>query len=233
MVGQAIGLPVPMGLLAALAVIVTSATVVIYGKALWDPVDVAARMTGAAVLIALIVLLVDTVSVNLAANLVGPAYDFSALNPKRISYRTGGYITVAIAILMMPWKILESTQGYIFTWLIGYSALLGPIAGILMVDYCLIRRTQLDVPELYREGGKYSYSGGWNWVAVAAFACGVAPNIPGFLNAAFPASFPNVGAIFKDLYAYAWFIGLFIAGVVYRIGMASHVVASQAALRRA
>ena len=129
MVGQAIGLPVPMGLLAALAVIVTSATVVIYGKALWDPVDVAARMTGAAVLIALIVLLVDTVSVNLAANLVGPAYDFSALNPKRISYRTGGYITVAIAILMMPWKILESTQGYIFTWLIGYSALLGPLLG--------------------------------------------------------------------------------------------------------
>ena len=232
-VGQAIGLPVPMGLLAALAVIVTSATVVIYGKALWDPVDVAARMTGAAVLIALIVLLVDTVSVNLAANLVGPAYDFSALNPKRISYRTGGYITVAIAILMMPWKILESTQGYIFTWLIGYSALLGPIAGILMVDYFLIRRTQLDVDELYREGGKYSYSGGWNWVAVAAFACGVAPNIPGFLNAAFPASFPDVAAIFKHLYAYAWFIGLFIAGVVYRIGMASHVVASQAMLRRA
>lgn len=232
-VGQAIGLPVPMGLLAALAVIVTSATVVIYGKALWDPVDVAARMTGAAVLIALIVLLVDTVSVNLAANLVGPAYDFSALNPKRISYRAGGYITVAIAILMMPWKILESSQGYIFTWLIGYSALLGPIAGILMVDYFLVRRTQLDVPELYREGGKYSYSGGWNWVAVAAFACGVAPNIPGFLNAAFPASFPNVGAIFKDLYAYAWFIGLFIAGVVYRIGMTSHVAASQAALRRA
>ena len=102
-----------------------------------------------------------------------------------------------------------------------------------MVDYFLIRRTQLDVPELYKEGGKYSYSGGWNWVAVAAFACGVAPNIPGFLNAAFPASFPNVGAIFKDLYAYAWFIGLFIAGVVYRIGMANHVVAARTALGRA
>lgn len=133
-VGQAIGLPVPMGLLAMLAVVVTSGTVVIYGKALWDPVDVASRMTGAAVLIALIVLLIDTVSVNLAANLVGPAYDFSALAPKKISYRVGGYMTVAIAIVMMPWKILESTEGYIFTWLIGYSALLGPIAGILMVD---------------------------------------------------------------------------------------------------
>ncbi len=232
-VGQAIGLPVPMGLLAALAVFVTSATVVIYGKALWDPVDLASRMTGAAVLIALIVLLIDTVSVNLAANLVGPAYDFSALNPARISYRTGGYITVAIAIAIMPWKLLESTQGYIFTWLIGYSALLGPVAGILMVDYYLVRRTQLDVNALYEARGAYSYSGGWNWVAVAAFALGVAPNVPGFLNAAFPASFPNVGPLFKELYAYAWFIGLAIAAVVYRIGMASHANAVQAALRRA
>ncbi|MBO9679409.1 MAG: NCS1 family nucleobase:cation symporter-1 [Acidovorax sp.] len=232
-VGQAIGLPVPMGLLAALAVFVTSATVVIYGKALWDPVDLASRMTGAAVLVALIVLLIDTVSVNLAANLVGPAYDFSALNPARISYRTGGYITVGIAIAMMPWKILESTQGYIFTWLIGYSALLGPVAGILMVDYYLVRRTRLDVPALYEDHGPYAYANGWNWVAVAAFALGVAPNVPGFLNAAFPASFPGVGEVFKQLYAYAWFIGLAIAAVVYRVGMAGHASAVQSTLRRA
>lgn len=232
-VGQAIGLPVPMGLLAALAVFVTSATVVIYGKALWDPVDLASRMTGAAVLVALIVLLIDTVSVNLAANLVGPAYDFSALNPARISYRTGGYITVGIAIAMMPWKILESTQGYIFTWLIGYSALLGPVAGILMVDYYLVRRTRLDVPALYEDHGPYAYANGWNWVAVAAFVLGVAPNVPGFLNAAFPASFPGVGEVFKQLYAYAWFIGLAIAAAVYRVGMAGHASAVQSALRRA
>ncbi len=233
-VGQAIGLPVPMGLLAALAVIVTSATVVIYGKALWDPVDLASRMTGAAVLVGLIILLIDTVSVNLAANLVGPAYDFSALSPSRISYRTGGYITVGIAIAMMPWKILESTQGYIFTWLIGYSALLGPVAGILMVDYYLVRRTELDVDALYAETGPYRYSGGWNVVAVAAFVLGVAPNIPGFLNAAFPATFPGVGEVFKQIYAYAWFIGLAIAAVVYRLGMAGRQQpAAAAALRRA
>jgi NCS1 family nucleobase:cation symporter-1 len=154
--GQSIGLPVPMALLATLAVIVTSATVVLYGKALWDPVDLASRMTGVAVLVALVVLLIDTVSVNLAANLVGPAYDFSSLNPKAISYRTGGYITAFIAIAMMPWKILESTQGYIFTWLIGYSALLGPIAGIMIVDYYFVRRTELDVQQLYRHDGAYS-----------------------------------------------------------------------------
>ena len=231
-VGQAIGLPVPMGLLAGLAVIVTSATVVIYGKAIWDPVDLASRMTGAAVLIALIILLIDTVSVNLAANLVGPAYDFSALNPRRISYKTGGFITAGIAIAMMPWKILESTQGYIFTWLIGYSALLGPVAGILIVDYYLIRRTELKVDDLYRADGAYSYRNGWNWVAVAAFVLGVLPNIPGFLNAAFPAAFPDVGDVFKSIYAYAWFVGVAIAAVVYRVGMLGQQPAMQVTMNR-
>ncbi len=218
-IGQTIGLPVPMGLLAMLAVFVTSATVVIYGKAIWDPVDLSSRMTGAAVLIALIILLIDTISVNLAANLVGPAYDFSALNPRRISYKTGGFITAGIAIVMMPWKVLESTQGYIFTWLIGYSALLGPVAGILIVDYYLIRRTELKVDDLYKQDGCYRYANGWNRVAILAFVLGVLPNVPGFLNAAFPQIFPNVGEFFKGIYTYAWFIGIAIAAVVYRVGM--------------
>ncbi|HXE23062.1 MAG TPA: NCS1 family nucleobase:cation symporter-1 [Rhodoferax sp.] len=213
--GQSIGLPVPMGLLAMMAVIVTSGTVVLYGKAIWDPVDVASRMTGAGVLIALIILLIDTVSVNLAANLVGPAYDFSSLAPKRISYRVGGYITAFIAIVMMPWKVLESTQGYIFTWLIGYSALLGPIAGILIVDYFLVRKTELDVDQLYRDDGQYSYGNGWNYAAIVAFVIAVLPNIPGFLNAAFPAAFPGVSDTFKGIYTYAWFVGLAIAAIVY------------------
>ncbi|CUI07641.1 NCS1 family nucleobase:cation symporter-1 [Massilia antarctica] len=218
-IGQSVGLPLPMGLLAALAVIVTSATVVLYGKAIWDPVDLASRMTGAAVLIALIVLLVDTVSVNLAANLVGPAYDFSSLAPKHITYRAGGYITAGIALVMMPWKILESTEGYIFTWLIGYSALLGPIAGILIIDYYFIRKTELNVAHLYRDDGIYSYGNGWNVAAIVAFVVGVVPNIPGFLNAAFPASFPDVGALFKTLYTYAWFVGIAISALVYGVMM--------------
>ena len=213
--GQSIGLPLPMALLAMLAVIVTSATVVLYGKAIWDPVDLASKMTGIAVLIALIILLIDTVSVNLAANLVGPAYDFSALNPKLISYKSGGYITAFIAIAMMPWKILATTQGYIFTWLVGYSALLGPIAGILIVDYYFIRRTELDVDQLYLENGKYSYSNGWNIAAIIAFVLGVAPNIPGFLNAAFPNTFSDVSVFFKSTYTYAWFVGLALASVIY------------------
>lgn len=217
--GQALGLPIPMALLATLAVIVTSATVVIYGKALWDPVDLASRMQGAAVLIALLILLVDTISVNLAANLVGPAYDFAALAPEQISYQRGGYLTAGLALLMMPWKILETTQGYIFTWLIGYSALLGPIAGILLVDYYLLRRTYLDLPELYQEHGLYSYRSGWNLAALLAFVCGVAPNLPGFLHAALPGQFADVAQLWRDIYTYAWFVGLVIAGLVYAVLM--------------
>lgn len=217
--GQSIGLPLPMGLLALLSVIVTSATVVIYGKALWDPVDLASRMTGAAVLIALLILLIDTVSVNLAANLVGPAYDFAALNPRKISYTTGGYITAGIALVMMPWKILESTQGYIFTWLIGYSALLGPIAGILIVDYYLIRKTELSVEQLYQDQGRYTYRNGWNPAAIIAFVIGVLPNIPGFLHAAFPKLVPEVAPILATSYTYAWFVGIAVAAVVYFVLM--------------
>jgi len=218
-VGQTLGLPLPMALLAALAVTVTSATIVLYGKALWDPVDVASRMTGIAVLVALLILLIDTASVNLAANLVGPAYDFSALSPKRITYRTGGYITAGIALAMMPWKILETTQNYIFIWLTGYSALLGPIAGIMIIDYYFIRQTRLDVDQLYRDNGIYAYKGGWNIAAIVAFAAGVLPNLPGFLNAALPASFPNVGEAFKTIYTYAWFVGVVIAALVYGLMM--------------
>lgn len=214
-VGQSIGLPVPMALLSVISVVVTSATVVIYGQAVWDPIDLTSRMTGIGVGIALVILTLDTMCCNLAANLVGPAYDFSSLWPKGISYKTGGLITATIAIVMMPWKILATTQGYIFTWLVGYSALLGPVAGIMMVDYLLIRGTRLEPRALFDERGEYAYTGGWNLGAVAALAVGVLPNLPGFLHTAFPASFPNVPAFFNTLYTYAWFVGLVLASIVY------------------
>lgn len=219
-IGQAIGLPAPMGLLAALAVFVTSATVVIYGNAIWDPVTLSGRMTGAAVLVALLVLLVDTISVNLAANLVGPAFDFSSLYPKRISYKVGGYITAVIAVAMMPWKILSSTHGYIFTWLVGYSALLGSVAGILIVDYYHVRRTVIDVEGLYREQGSgYTYRGGWNPIAMLAFLIGVLPCLPGFLHASLPHAFAHVGGFLDNLYSYAWFVALGLSAAVYALGM--------------
>jgi NCS1 family nucleobase:cation symporter-1 len=219
LIGQTIGLPLPMGLLALMSVVVTSATVVIYSKAIWDPVDLSAKFTGVGVGVALFILTLDTMCVNLAANLVGPAYDFASLAPKRISYRTGGLITAFVALLSMPWKILASTQGYIFTWLVGYSALLGPVAGIMMVDYYFLRGTRLDTAALFAERGEYAYRNGWNPAAVIALLLGVLPNLPGFLNAAFPDAFANVSPLFKTLYAYAWFVGLAISALVYAVLM--------------
>jgi NCS1 family nucleobase:cation symporter-1 len=218
-VGQSIGLPIPMALLSVISVVVTSATVVIYGKAIWDPIDLTSRMTGIGVGVALVILTLDTMCCNLAANLVGPAYDFSSLWPKGISYKTGGLITATIAIVMMPWKILATSEGYIFTWLVGYSALLGPVAGIMMVDYFLIRGTRLSARELFDEHGEYAYTGGWNIGAVVALAVGVLPNLPGFLHTAFPTAFPNVPAFFNTLYTYAWFVGLVLAALVYSAWM--------------
>jgi NCS1 family nucleobase:cation symporter-1 len=212
-IGQTIGLPLPMGLLALMSVIVTAATVVIYGEAIWDPVDLAGRFTGVIVGLALLFLTLDTMCCNLAANLVGPAYDFASLAPKKISYKLGGLITAGIALIAMPWKILASTQGYIFTWLIGYSALLGPVAGIMLVDYYFLRGTKLDTRQLFEEKGQYSYRNGWNPAAIVALTLGILPNLPGFLKAAgFAADVPD---LFETIYTYAWFVGLAIAGLVY------------------
>ncbi|RYY24195.1 MAG: nitrate reductase [Sphingomonadales bacterium] len=214
-IGQTIGLPPMMGLIALASVITTSATVVIYGEAIWDPVELSGRFAGPLVLLGLVVISIDTVSCNIAANLVSSAYDFSSLSPRRISYRTGGMITACIAILIMPWKLLASTGGYIFVWLAGYSALLGPIAGILIADYWLIRRTELDTADLYRSDGRY---GAWNPAALIAFAAGVLPNLPGFLATAAPGVF-SFGGFWMGIYTWAWFVGLGIALIVYTLLM--------------
>lgn len=212
-IGQTLGLPIPMAALAFVGVAVTSATVIIYGEAIWDPVKLTERMGGLGVILALIALVLATLTTNLAANVVAPANGFSNLSPRRISFKMGGYITAGIGIAMFPWKLLETTGAYIFTWLIGYSALLGPIAGIMLADYFLIRKTELDSEELFKEGGRYSYRGGWNPVAFVALIAGVLPNLPGFLKAAgFLAAVP---AVFDSIYAYAWFVGLIVAGGVY------------------
>ncbi|WP_454760882.1 NCS1 family nucleobase:cation symporter-1 [Caulobacter segnis] len=218
-IGQAVGLPAPMGLLALVSVVTTSATVIVFGKAIWDPVQLAGDIGGIAVVVGLLIISLDTVCCNIAANLVGPAYDFSALWPSRITYRIGGWITAGIGVLIMPWKLLETTQGYIFTWLVGYGALLGPIAGILIVDYWIVRKAQLVVDDLYAKDGAYAYRGGWNPAAIVALVLGVLPNLPGFLAAAAPHLFAGVGAFWTGLYTYAWFVGLAIAAGVYGVMM--------------
>lgn len=224
--GQMLGLPTTMTLFCFIGVVVTSATIIVFGEAVWDPVQLIARLGSPAVIvIALIALTIATLSTNLAANVVGPANGFSNLWPRRISFRSGGLITCIIGVLIMPWYLYNDLGAYIFTWLIGYSALLGPIAGIMLCDYFVLRRTQLDVDALYDPRGVY---GGTNWRAVIALIVAVLPNLPGFVNAAsgnalfgVPPDDGYVGlaGLLRGIYSYAWFTGLALAGLVYYVLM--------------
>jgi nucleobase:cation symporter-1, NCS1 family len=216
--GQIIGLPATMALYSFIGVAVTSATIVIYGAAVWNPVDLLTRFKNPLVLvIAMLSLCVATLATNLAANVVSPANDFSNLWPRRISFRTGGLITGIVGILIQPWKLIADPTGYIFTWLVAYSSLLGAIGGILIVDYFILRRGELDLPRLYQKQGPYWYRNGFNPIAIIAFLLGVIPCTPGFLGVT---KIAHVGPFWLNLYNYAWFISLGIAGLSYFILMA-------------
>jgi len=212
--GQALGLPLTMALYSFIGVAVTSATTIIYGHPIWNPVDLLTRFKDPVVLVlALVGLCLATLATNIAANVVSPANDFSHLAPDRISFRTGGFITGILGILIMPWKLLVDPSGYIFTWLVGYSALLGPIGGILIADYFVSRHRRLDLTALYQENGEYRYIGGVSLVAVVALVVAVLPSLPGFLaQVHLVASTP---ALFLHLYDYAWFVGFGLAFAVY------------------
>jgi NCS1 family nucleobase:cation symporter-1 len=205
--GQALGLPTAMTLYSFIGVAVTSASVVLFGVAIWDPVALLGRFHEPLIAsIALVALLVATLNTNVAANVVSPSNDFSNLNPRRISFRMGGMITGVAGLLMMPWKLLTDFNSYIFGWLVGYSGLLGPIAGIMIVDYFLIRKTNLDLDGLFRRNGPYEYLGGVNVRAIAALAAGIFTALIGLIV-------PSL----RWLYDYAWFAGFAIAGAVYYI----------------
>ncbi len=217
MLGQALGLPLTMTAFAFIGVAVTSATVIIYGEAIPDPVRLIQKFDSTVVILfAMLVIFVAQLSTNMAANVVSPSNDFSNLNPKRITYVTGGLITAVIGILMMPWQLMSSMGAYIFTWLIGYSGLMGAIGGILICDYFLIRGRRLELAELFKTDGIYSYGSGFNWRAIVALVVAIAPVVPGFIRAATTSggrvSDPN---IFDTLYIYAWFVTFGIAFVLY------------------
>jgi len=205
MLGQALGLPTTMTFYSFVGVAVTSATVVIFGQAIWDPVAVLSRLQNPlAIVVAMIGLLVATLNVNVAANVVSPANDFSNLYPRRISFLTGGLITCLVGLLMQPWKLLASYGSFIFGWLVGYSGFLGPIAGVLVADYFVIRRKLIKVPDLYRRGGAYEFTGGFNLRAIAALAAGIVVALIGL-------KIPSLRA----LYDYAWFVGFGVAFLVH------------------
>jgi nucleobase:cation symporter-1, NCS1 family len=205
MVGQALGLPATMTFYSFIGIAVTSATVIIFGQALWDPVAVLSRLGNPwAVVLAMIALLMATLNVNVAANVVSPANDFSNLSPRRISFRLGGLITCFVGILMQPWKLMANYGSYIFGWLVGYSGFLGPIAGVLICDYFLIRKKILLPEDLYRRGGQYEYSRGFHWQAILALAAGVGV---AFIGLVVPP--------LRPLYNYAWFVGFAVSFLTY------------------
>ncbi|MVT07990.1 NCS1 family nucleobase:cation symporter-1 [Chitinophaga tropicalis] len=216
--GQALGLPTSMTLFSFIGVVVTSATTIVYGTTIWDPVVLAGRFDNKILVsIAMIAVAISTLATNIAANIVSPANDFANLSPSRINFRTGGYITGVIGILIFPWKLVADPSGYIFTWLVGYSSLLGPVGGIMIADYYLVRKQQLDVDELYKPQGIYSFTNGFNRHALIALLLGIIPNIPGFLTTTKLIAADAVPQWISHLYSYAWFVGFFISGASYFI----------------
>jgi len=203
--GQVLGLPATMTLYAFIGVAVTSASVVLFGAPVWDPVELLGKFNEPLVaFIALIALLIATLTTNVAANVVSPSNDFANLNPQRISFRTGGVITGVIGVLMMPWKLLSDLSAYVFGWLVGYSALLGPIAGVMIADYFLLRKSNLNVGDLYRRNGIYEYENGFNRKAIVALVVGI---VVALLGLVIPA--------LRLLYDYAWFVGFGVSGAAY------------------
>jgi nucleobase:cation symporter-1, NCS1 family len=212
-VGQVVALPSTMTVFAAMGVMITSAAVVIYPhmkpEELWDPMKLVGQFQSVAVIaISMFTVVVATLAVNIAANVVSPANDFANAFPKWISFRTGGLITGIIGILMQPWRLLADPSGYIFAWLVGYSGGLGSIAGVLIADYWLVRQKRLELGDLYRTEGTYTYNGGWNWRAVIATLIGCALAWIGLIVPAL-----------RPMYDYAWFVGFGAAAITHLLLM--------------
>ncbi len=217
MLGQAIGLPTTMTAFAFIGVAVTSATIVIFGEPIWDPVVLVTKIGGAGVIVfAMLVVLAAQLTTNMAANVVSPSNDFSNLSPRRISYVTGGLITAVVGVLMMPWRLYSDAAAYIFTWLLGYSSLMGALGGILIVDYWIIRRQHLEVDDLFLEQGAYRYRRGVNPCAIIALVASALPVVPGFIRAAAtPGGVVANPGFFDGLYSYAWFVTFALSSLIY------------------
>ncbi len=222
--GQILGLPTTMTVFPLVAVLITSATVVVYGSAIWDPVALTGKFGNPlVVVVALFTLAVATLSVNVAANVVSPSYDFSNAFPKLISFRTGGLITGILGVAIAPWRLISDPNVYIFTWLGFYGGALGAIAGVLIADYWVMRVTNLKLGDLYRVSGEYRYSGGVNWRGVISLVVGGVLAVGGAYTAAgtqgpFPAK-GIIGPLYSwfpfHVYDYSWLVGLVAAFLCY------------------
>jgi NCS1 family nucleobase:cation symporter-1 len=216
--GQALGLPTTMTLFPLVGVLTTSATAVVFGAELWDPVALTNELGSSILIVAMLfTLAVATLSTNVAANVVSPSYDFSNAWPRRISFRTGGLITGVLGILIQPWNLMATPELYIFTWLGFYGGMTGAIAGVIIADYWLIRRTEFKLADLYRTTGIYRYASGWNWRAVVALVIGAVVALGGAYSAPGTGPFPADGIIpfLRPVYDYSWVAGLIVAFAIY------------------
>jgi NCS1 family nucleobase:cation symporter-1 len=223
--GQALSLPLAMALYSFIAIVVTSATILLFGKPIWDPVTVLTHLGNrAAVILALAALLIATLNVNVAANLVAPANDFSNLWPSKISFKTGAVITCIIGLLMQPWKLLATNGNFLIGWLVGYSSFLGPVAGVLIADYFVVRHTKLDLAALYERGCAYEYYKGINPRAISALIAGIAGALIGLLVG--PLDSEGHGIMVRSAahflrasFHYAWFLGFALSFFFYLLLM--------------
>ncbi|MFD7655552.1 NCS1 family nucleobase:cation symporter-1 [Actinosynnema sp. NPDC059797] len=218
-VGQVLGLPTTMSFIAIVAILTTSGATALYGEAIWDPAELASRFDSTAVvLVALVALVLATISANLAANVVSPSYDFSNAFPKRITFALGGLITGVIGIVIQPWRLISDPGIYIFAWLGFYGGLLASVAGVFIAGYWLLARTRLELPDLYRSGGgAYWFSAGWNWRAVAATVVGSVLAVGGAHGGPFPVD--GLIPFLKPLYDYNWVVGL-VGGMAVHLALA-------------
>ncbi|MGH3438524.1 MAG: NCS1 family nucleobase:cation symporter-1 [Sciscionella sp.] len=218
--GQILGLPTTMSVISMVSIVVTSGTIVLYGKAIWDPVELTSKFSNpVAVIIGLLMAVLATISANVAANVVSPSYDFSNALPRWLNFRTAGLLTGVIGIVIQPWRLVSNPQIYIYTWLGFYGGLLASVAGVLIAGYWVVSRTRIDLLDLYRPGGRYWFSAGWNWRAVVATLVGAVLAVGGAYSTPGNGPFPADGLIpvFKPLYDYSWVAGLVVALVVYLV----------------
>jgi NCS1 family nucleobase:cation symporter-1 len=212
--GQIFGLPTTMTFIAIVAILTTSGGSVLYGEQIWDPAKLADKFSNPiVVVVALIALVLATISANLAANVVSPSYDFSNAFPKKISFALGGLLTGVIGVLIQPWRLYSDPSIYIFAWLGFYGGVLGAVAGVLVAGYWVINRTELKLADLYLEGGSYWFRGGWNWRAVVATLIGAVLAVGGAYGGPFPAD--GLIPLLKPLYDYNWVVGLVGAFLAY------------------
>ncbi|WP_430462729.1 NCS1 family nucleobase:cation symporter-1 [Thalassolituus sp. LLYu03] len=211
--GQIIGLPLTMFFFAALGVVMTAASPALVGEVVSDPISLIGKIDSPFwVVVAMVLIIIATISTNTAANVVSPTNDFQNIAPKYINNTRGVLLTGFVGLLLMSWELLKkagllesdvSVESMYSNWLLGYSSLLGPIAGIMIVDYFLIKNQELDLVSLYSEKGSYPMV---NYTGFIAFLVPVALTViaitTGFLS---------------WFYSYGWFTGAISGAVIYYI----------------